>query len=102
MRATIKYCARGWRFEDDCFVRLQQPFKISRIRLPGLWISRELGYVPDPVADVAMKQTSSIGLLLPQSIHEVFQNPYISEIMRGIGYICDRETVTGVLSLRES
>jgi alanine racemase len=63
-------------------------------------IARELGYVPDPVArTLAMKQTGSIGLLLPQAIQEVFQNPYISEIMRGVGYVCDKEGLSlGVLS----
>jgi len=77
------------------------PSKISRETCNRIMeIARELGYVPDPVArTLAMKQTGSIGLLLPQGIHEVFQNPYISEILRGIGYICDREGLSlGVLS----
>jgi DNA-binding LacI/PurR family transcriptional regulator len=69
------------------------PSKISKEtceRIMG--IARELGYVPDPVArTLARRQTGSIGLLLPQPVQEVFRNPYIGEIMRGIGVVCDRE-----------
>lgn len=55
-------------------------------------IAKEIGYSPDPVARIlATHQTQTIGLLFPQSITEVFQNPYISELVRGIGSVCDRE-----------
>ncbi len=77
------------------------PGKISKSTLDRIMsIASELGYVPDPVArTLATRQTGSIGLLLPQAIHEVFSNPYISEIMRGIGFICDREGISlGILS----
>lgn len=69
------------------------PGKISRETCARIMdIANQLGYVPDPVArTLARKQTCTIGLLLPQPISEVFINPYITEILRGIGTICDRE-----------
>ncbi|AEE15896.1 LacI family DNA-binding transcriptional regulator [Treponema brennaborense] len=55
-------------------------------------IAEKMGYSPDPVARIlAKRETKSIGILLPQSIPETFQNPYITEILRGIGSVCDRE-----------
>lgn len=55
-------------------------------------IAKEIGYSPDPVARIlATHQTQTIGLLFPQTITEVLQNPYIAELVRGIGAVCDRE-----------
>lgn len=70
-------------------------------------IANKLGYMPNPVArTLAMRHTATIGFLVPQSIEEVFQNPYVSEVMRGIGSVCHAEQfslavlspVTGFLS----
>ena len=55
-------------------------------------IAKEIGYSPDPLARIlATKQTGTIGVLFPQSVSEVLQNPYISDLIRGIGIVCDRE-----------
>ena len=55
-------------------------------------IAQELGYVPDPVArGLARRKTQCIGILLPQSIAYVFQNPYITELLRGVGEVCEKE-----------
>ncbi len=55
-------------------------------------IAKEIGYSPDPVARIlATHQTQTIGLLFPQSITEVLQNPYIAELARGVGSVCDKE-----------
>ena len=55
-------------------------------------IAKELGYVPDPVArGLARRKTQCIGILLPQSIASVFQNPYITELLRGVGEVCEKE-----------
>lgn len=55
-------------------------------------IAQELGYVPDPVArGLARRKTQCIGILLPQSIASVFQNPYITELLRGVGEVCEKE-----------
>ena len=57
-----------------------------------LSIAQELGYVPDPMArGLARRKTQCIGILLPQSIAFVFQNPYITELIRGIGEACEKE-----------
>ena len=55
-------------------------------------IAQDLGYVPDPVArGLARRKTQCIGILLPQSIASVFQNPYITELLRGVGEVCEKE-----------
>lgn len=55
-------------------------------------IAQELGYVPDPMArGLARRKTQCIGILLPQSIASVFQNPYITELLRGVGEVCEKE-----------
>ncbi len=94
MRATINDIARkAGVSKTTVSFAFNNPTKISKETFARIMaIAEELGYVPDPVArTLAMKQTGSIGLLLPQSIQEVFLNPYISEILRGIGYVCDKE-----------
>jgi alanine racemase len=61
-------------------------------------IAEELGYVPDPVArTLARRRIGTIGLLLPQSVAEVFRNPYMAELLQGIGTVCQREGLTGSL-----
>lgn len=55
-------------------------------------IAQEMGYSPDPVARIlAKRKTQSLALLLPQSIPDIFQNPYITEILRGFGEVCDKK-----------
>jgi DNA-binding LacI/PurR family transcriptional regulator len=85
------------------------PAKISvETRDRVLRVADELGYVPDPVArTLATKRIGSIGLLLPQPIQDAFQNPYLFEVLRGIGRLCHAEDlsltilppVKGLLSL---
>ncbi len=102
MRPTINDIARqAGVSKTTVSFAFNNPSKISKETYNRIMnIAGELGYVPDPVArTLATRQTGSIGLLLPQSIHEVFSNPYISEIMRGIGFICDQAGISlGVLS----
>jgi len=94
MRANINDIAhRAGVSKTTVSFAFNSPSKISKETCERImYIARELGYVPDPVArTLAMRQTGSIGLLLPQPIQEIFRNPYIGEIMRGIGVVCDRE-----------
>jgi len=102
MRATINDIAqKAGVSKTTVSFAFNNPSKISKETFARIMdIARELGYVPDPVArTLAMKQTGSIGFLLPQAIQEIFLNPYISEIMRGIGVVCDREGLSlGILS----
>ena len=56
--------------------------------------AKELGYVPNPVARIlAMKKTQTIGFLLTQPIENAFGNLYISEIIRGIGSVCNENNL---------
>ncbi len=58
-------------------------------------IAREMSYSPDPVARIlSNRKTKSIGILLPQTIPVLFQNPHYAELLRGIGSVCDREGFT--------
>lgn len=51
-----------------------------------------LGYTPDPVArTLATKRVGAIGLLLPDPIQEAFRNPYLFEVLQGIGMVCNNE-----------
>lgn len=72
------------------------PDKISTATLERvLEAAEELGYVPDPIArTLATKRIGSIGLLLPQPIQEVFKNPYMFELLRGIGSVCHAEDLS--------
>ncbi|MCF6335625.1 MAG: LacI family DNA-binding transcriptional regulator, partial [Spirochaetales bacterium] len=52
-------------------------------------IAENLEYVPNPIArTLTTKKNGSIGLLFPQSIEKAFSNPYLAELLRGIGSIC--------------
>lgn len=63
---------------------------VQRIRK----IAEELGYSPDPVArGMSTGKIGSVGLLLPQSIHTVMQNPFFSGLMTGIGTVCEESNL---------
>ncbi len=102
MRATINDIARkAGVSKTTVSFAFNNPSKISKETFDRVMrIADELGYVPDPVArTLATRQTGAIGLLLPQSIQEIFVNPHISEILRGIGEVCDREGLSlGILT----
>jgi DNA-binding LacI/PurR family transcriptional regulator len=58
-----------------------------------------LGYAPNPVARMLTKgSTQTLGLLLPQSIPEVLDNPYYNLFLRGLGQVCHREGLTLLLT----
>lgn len=54
--------------------------------------AEKLGYAPDPVArTLATKRVGAIGLLLPDPIQEAFKNPYMFEVLQGVGKVCNDE-----------
>jgi DNA-binding LacI/PurR family transcriptional regulator len=58
----------------------------------------ELGYRPSPIARrLASRRTDQLGLVVPQSTHDVFANPFLAELLRGIGDVCDREGISLVI-----
>jgi DNA-binding LacI/PurR family transcriptional regulator len=72
------------------------PSKISKETHDRIMsIAHEMGYIPDPLARTLIKKRiGAFGLLLPQPISEVFKNPYLFEVVRGIGDLCDEREVS--------
>lgn len=63
-----------------------------------LLIAEELGYRPSPIARrLARQRTDQIGLVVPQSTHDIFANPFLPELVRGIGDVCDGEGIAVVI-----
>lgn len=93
MRVTIKDIAeRAGVSKTTVSFAFNEPTKIStETREKVLSIAADLGYVPDPVARTLItKKIGTIGLLLPQPIHFALGNPYLTEIIQGIGAVCHK------------
>ncbi len=57
-----------------------------------LKVANDMGYMPSPVArSLAGKRTGNLGLLFPQPMSVVMQNPYTLELLRGVGAVCDEQ-----------
>lgn len=72
------------------------PDKISaKTRTRILDTAADLGYRPHPIASMLVRgRTRSIGLLVPQDIPEVMQNPYYAQFLVGLGQVCHHEGMT--------
>jgi DNA-binding LacI/PurR family transcriptional regulator len=63
-----------------------------------LTVAKELGYAPHPIArSLNTGRTGVLGLLLPQDIPTVLENPFFTQFMRGIGRACDEEGLSLML-----
>jgi DNA-binding LacI/PurR family transcriptional regulator len=63
-----------------------------------LAVAEELGYRPSPIARrLASRRTNQIGLVVPQSTHDIFANPFLPELIRGIGDVCDAQGIAVVV-----
>lgn len=106
-RAKIKDIARvsGYSKTTVSFA-FNDPSRIGRdTRDKILRIADELGYIPDPVArNLSLRRHGTIGLLLPEVISFAFSNPYLSQIVQGIGEVCERDSysLTLIPPIRES
>ncbi len=70
--------------------------EVTRRRI--LSVATELGYRPSPLARrLATRQTAQIGVVVPQATHEILENPFLSELLRGLGDICDAEAISIVI-----
>jgi DNA-binding LacI/PurR family transcriptional regulator len=59
----------------------------------------ELGYSRDPAARMLRtRRTGSLGLLLPQQLDRVLENPYYSLFLQGVGQTCHQEGFTLLLA----
>lgn len=64
-----------------------------------LAVAAELGYSQDPAARMLRtRRTNSLGLLLPQQLDNVLENPYYTQFLQGIGQTCRREGFTLLLA----
>lgn len=73
--------------------------KLSEATLQNiLRAAEELGYSQDPAARMLRTQrTDSLGLLLPQQLDKVLENPYYTQFLQGIGQTCQQEGLTLLL-----
>ncbi len=70
-----------------------------------LAVAHELGYAPNTLARMLQAgQTNSLGVLLPQDLAKIMENPYYAAFLMGVGQVCDQEGFTLLLTppLRES
>ncbi|MEN3540596.1 LacI family DNA-binding transcriptional regulator [Microbispora sp. ZYX-F-249] len=76
------------------------PTKISdATRRRILEVAGELGYTPNPVARMLQQgRTRSLGVLLPQDLPQVMENPYYAQFLVGLGQVCHREGLTLLLT----
>ena len=91
MRPTIKDIAeRAGVSKTTVSFALNDPSRISVETYNRVMaVVTEFDYVPNPVArTLTTKRLGALGLLLPQQITETLRNPYIVEIIRGIGEFC--------------
>ena len=59
----------------------------------------ELGYAPNTLARMLQAGTThSIGVLLPQRLAQVLENPYYARFLMGVGQVCDQEGYTLLLT----
>ncbi len=106
-RITINDIARisGYSKTSVSFA-FNDPGRISaKARARILGVANELGYIPDPLArNLSLRRHGSIGLLLPEVIPVSFLNTHLSQIVRGIGEICEEHghSLTLIPPLRES
>lgn len=64
-----------------------------------LQVAEELGYAQDPAARMLRtRRTNSLGLLLPQQLDKVLENPYYTQFLQGIGVTCNQEGFTLLLA----
>ena len=76
-----------------------QPSQLNEATLQRiLAVAAELGYRPSPIARrLAARRTDQIGLVVPQSTHDIFANPFLPELIRGLGDACDAEGIAVVI-----
>jgi DNA-binding LacI/PurR family transcriptional regulator len=63
-----------------------------------LEVAQELGYTPHPAARaLSMRRSGTIGFLIPQRLSTVFANPFLSELIQGVGEQVEEHDLTLLL-----
>jgi len=63
-----------------------------------LGVAQDLGYTPHPAARaLSMRRSGTIGVLIPQRLSTVFANPFMSELIQGLGELCEEHDLTLLL-----
>ena len=63
-----------------------------------LGVAQDLGYAPYPAARaLSMRRSGTIGVLIPQRLSTVFANPFLSELIQGLGELCEEHDLTLLL-----
>ncbi len=61
-------------------------------------VAHDLGYTPHPAARaLSMRRSGTIGVLIPQRLSTVFGNPFIGELIQGLGELCEEHDLTLLL-----
>ena len=93
-RVTIKDIARcaGVSMTAVSFA-FNDPGRLSKATQEKiLQVAEQLGYTPHPVArSLSMGRTGVIGVLVPQDIVTMLENPFFAQILHGIGQVCLEE-----------
>lgn len=70
------------------------PATVERV----LRVARDLGYAPHPAARaLSMRRSGTIGILVPQALSSVFSNPFLGELIQGLGELCDEHDLSVLL-----
>jgi len=63
-----------------------------------LGVAADLGYTPHPAARaLSMRRSGTIGILVPQPLSTVFANPFLGELIQGLGELCEEHDLTLLL-----
>jgi DNA-binding LacI/PurR family transcriptional regulator len=63
-----------------------------------LHVAHDLGYTPHPAARaLSMRRSGTIGVLIPQRLSTVFANQFLSELIQGLGELCEEHDLTMLL-----
>lgn len=63
-----------------------------------LEVAHDLGYAPHPAARaLSMRRSGTIGVLIPQRLSTVFANPFLGELIQGLGELCEEHDLTLLL-----
>src|SRR5690348_15617043 len=63
-----------------------------------LGVAHDLGYTPYPAARaLSTRRSGTIGVLIPQRLSTVFANPFVSELIQGMGELCEEHDLAMLL-----